>query len=196
MNDLNIKFVEENGDQLATAYHEAGHYIISVLFKDKLYLNRLSANKNTDIELANGNYGSLHLEYYVVPKNNDLESADNLILISVGGICSRTIFTKGKEYVKKFLDDFSYDYSKIDVTGASVDLYWAKKYSKIIRSNLTIDYNRVLWSGIKWTLEFMLLDDIFNAINNIVKEILDTPEKTLNEEELVKLYNKLNLEKK
>lgn len=180
-------------DKLATAYHEAGHCVVSAIFSDKLTLNTLSINKEYLRSIHPEYNGGLHIEWKELPDENDHESGDNLILIALAGICTKTIHKKGFEFVKHNISKFQNHPDLLESEGAVDDYKIAQMYSKPISVRLQIKHQIIEWSAFCWLFELFLNPEIWDKTKTIAEELVKHKNQTLESEEINDLVESIGL---
>lgn len=183
-----FKRKKEKKELIATAFHEAGHCIIAALFEDKLFLKQISINKDFMRSIKAKTVGGLLIEFHEDLDPNDFASIDHLILISLAGICAKTIHVKGKKFVLKNRDNFSSYPKQMILEGATDDYEIATTMSKRISYKYKIQSSYIQWSAFKWLYDFFLLDSIWQATTIVANEVMRHPDKSLNHEELEQLF--------
>lgn len=181
--------------KLATAYHEAGHCVVAALFADKLNLKTLSANKAYMKKIDPSYKGGLLLEWINIPSQTDYQSGDHLILISLAGICAKTIYCKGHSYTRKNLSLFKNNPKELmEIEGAFDDYEIAKTFSRPISQYLNVRKEIIEWSAFRWNFEFLMTSEVWNATIKIAEEIIKHPNQTLNDSEIIATIRKVKLD--
>lgn len=179
---------------VATAHHEAGHCIIAALFNDKLFLKCLTIDSSL-LKKVNPNYtGGLNLEFYTTPQSHEVEPGDNLILIALGGLCAKTIFKRGKQYVKDNLHLFSGKPNLMEIEGATEDYDLVRKFSLPIANVLQTRQTTVEWSAVRWVFEFLMEDEVWEATKKVAQKLLKNTNKSLVSTEISEFLDEINFQ--
>ncbi len=171
-------------EKFKVAYHEAGHSILAFLFDDIFEYNILTINKKEAAKYNEKFKGGLNFNWIFVPKPDDYNASDKLALISLGGICSRTIFSKGQKFVIENKTNFSKNSKLLDRTGASDDYDVAINCCDHSCFYLQVRRDIVLWSAFNKIFDFFLLPEIWNLIVKIAEHLIKTPKQTLYQSEI------------
>lgn len=174
----------------ATAYHEAGHCIVAYIFFDRIKLNLLTINKEVANQKNKGSNGGLLWEWRNIPNGEDYEAGDYSILISLAGICSKTIFIKGNDFVKDNLGKFRGNHSLLNSEGAVDDYKFTEIYSQPISGYFDIKKYEVEWSAFRWVFEYLLVPEVWKATELLANALLEASTNTLNKQEIETLMEK------
>lgn len=178
---------------LSRAYHEAAHCSVAAIFTNKLVLKTLTINKKLAKEVNPAYAGGLSMSFKIIPKDNNPEPGDNLILIACAGICGRTIHSKGFEYVRNNISIFHTNDKLMDTRGAEDDYGMMQKYSKPIGNIFSTSYSIIEWSAFRWTYEFLMDERIWEATKKIAEALIKKPDRTFNEVEILDIIEKSGL---
>lgn len=171
-------------DKLSKAYHEAAHCVVAAIFTENIRLNLLTINENIAKKFHADNKGGLSISFIEVPQREDYESGDNMILISLAGICGRTIFSKGKNYTMKNFELFKKNKDLLDTRGSNGDYEITQHFSKNIERIFRIKHEYIEWSAFRWLFEYFLIVEVWYATDYIAKELLKKKDQTLNVDEI------------
>lgn len=176
---------------LRNAYHEAGHYVLALLFYDILELEELTINKEKVKAINKGWAGALHLIWHKKPANNDINAGDHMILIALAGICARTIFIQGREYVIKNYSKFKNNPKLMDTTGAGDDYEIVQKFTKPISLTIGTLHQQIEWSGFFFVYMYFLDKYVLAFVQKIAEELIRSADRTLTNTELIKLAQEI-----
>lgn len=176
-----------NTKKIQTAYHEAGHCIVAAMFLDLLNLKALTINI-TEIRKINSAWrGGLNFEAKSAPSPTDYNFGDKILLIALAGICSKTIYLRGANYVKDNLSKFQSDSKLLEAEGAIDDYEMAKQYINPISQAFRIKTSYVQWSAFRFVFEFLLIPKVWDSVVSLAEELIKHDKETLLNAEILQL---------
>ncbi len=170
--------------KISRAYHEAGHGIVAELFNDLIELKLLTINEKAAKKYDDKSNGGLSMKLKYNPKNDDYENGDKISLVALAGICSRTLYLKGRNYVIENRFKFPNNPNLVDFDGSSEDLKIAEYNNKRTSLSLKIKTSYIMWSAMIVLFDFFFNPEIYTQIKLLAEKLLLTKGQTLEQKEL------------
>lgn len=179
--------ISRNSTLKRIAYHEAGHFVISLLFHDRVKIISITANPSIAKEKIGNSSGAMGVDFLFNPYENLIKTYDTIIPISLAGLCSQTILNKGIENVKENKDKFKINPKLMVLDGCKPDYETVKDLSLRLSVYLKKDSVSIQWDYFYFVYNFFLKKTVWNIITVIATELLKNPDLTLNYDELMKI---------
>lgn len=172
---------------LRDSFHESGHSVMCLLHEDTFIVNELSVNQERVKAIDPTYSGGIHLKFRNQPKPTEIDPAEKLTQVLLGGMCATTIYTRGALYVQENLTLFPYDASHLDSNGADFDYDYAKKYMYQVADIVIAERVRALWSVFNFTFNFMLDKTVWSCLSDLANQLYNKETQTLTTEEIYQI---------
>jgi hypothetical protein len=158
-----------------------------LLHENTFIVNELSVNQERVKSIDPTYSGGIHLRFRNQPKPTEIDPAEKLTQVLLGGMCATTIHTKGVLYVQENLPLFPYDASHLDSNGADIDYEYAKKYMYQVADIVNVERVRALWSVFNFTFNFLLDETVWSALSDLANQLYSKEDQTLTTEEIYQI---------
>lgn len=164
---------------LRTAHHEAGHYLVTLLFRRRLLNTGMTMNRRELSAIDTSLAGAVIGQWIDVPEPDDYEAADIMCLVAVGGMCAQTLASRGFRYVDQKWSRLHLTQGSLDVRGASGDYPMLQTYARPLATVYRTRQVVVEWSAFRWVFRYLMHETVWQCANQLAWGIVQSRNRRL-----------------
>ena len=188
---IGIIKIKKRMPTLYDAYHESGHFLVSMLFYDELVINEITINTEKAQSVDKSYRGGFSFSWKTVPAQNDFNAGYKIALILLGGICSTTIFDKGIEFINQNIYKFPHGDESLSSNGGDYDYNFAKTLLNPISDFFQHNRISLQWNAFYFNFYYLIQEPVLNALHVLSNKLFEKEDKSLNCNELISILDEI-----